>query len=127
MSMIDTSNIVRAIAAHAKWKYYLRQAIATGESEWTVATVQVDDQCEFGRWLGTLSPADRSGDHWNTVRRRHRAFHHAAARVLDLALARRRDEAEAAIEIGSPFAEASKQLTLAMMAWKKTVDEAGPA
>lgn len=39
--------------------------------------------------------------------------------MLDLALARRQEEAEAAIALGSPFAEASKQLTLAMMAWKK--------
>jgi len=120
--MIDTDPITRGIAAHAKWKYYLRQAIKNGESEWTVPVVKVDDQCEFGRWLRSIPPAERAGEHWKIVNARHRTFHREAADVLDLALARRQEEAEAAIAIGSPFAEASKQLTLAMMAWKKEAD-----
>jgi len=107
--MIDADNIVRAIAAHAKWKYYLRQAIKTGKSEWTVPTVRVDDQCEFGTWLRSVEPADRG----------HGEFHRAAADVLELALSGRRDEAEAAIAPDSRFADVSKKLTLAMMAWKE--------
>ncbi|MHC4970222.1 MAG: CZB domain-containing protein [Planctomycetota bacterium] len=119
--MIDTENIVRAIAAHAKWKYYLGQAIKTGKSEWTVPTVRVDDQCEFGIWLCSVEPADRVREHWKTVQARHADFHRAAAEVLELALAGRRDEAEAAIAPDSRFAEVSKKLTLAMMAWKDDV------
>jgi hypothetical protein len=118
-TMIDTENIVRGIAAHAKWKHYLRQAIATGESAWTVSGVRVDDQCEFGRWLRSIAPVDRRDGHWETVQTRHADFHREAARVLQLALARRQQEAEAAIGPGSPFAEASKRLTLAMTAWQK--------
>ena len=30
--MLDPKKIVYAIAAHAKWKFYLRQAIETGTS-----------------------------------------------------------------------------------------------
>jgi hypothetical protein len=117
--MTDAENIVRAIAAHAKWKYYLRQAIKTGKSEWTVPTVRVDDQCEFGTWLRSVEPADRVREHWKTVQARHGEFHLAAADVLELALSGRRDEAEAAIAPDSRFVEVSKKLTLAMMAWKK--------
>ncbi|MHC4141069.1 MAG: CZB domain-containing protein [Planctomycetota bacterium] len=121
--MTNADNIVRAIAAHAKWKYYLRQAIKTGKSEWTAPAVRVDDQCEFGIWLRSVAPADRLGKHWKTVQARHGGFHRAAADVLELALSGRPDEAEAAIAPGSRFAEVSKQLTLAMMAWK---DDAAP-
>ncbi|MHC5024382.1 MAG: CZB domain-containing protein [Planctomycetota bacterium] len=116
--MIDTGNIVGAIAAHAKWKYRLRQAIKTGESEWTVPAVRVDDQCEFGIWLRSIAPADRAGEHWEAVCAKHAEFHLAAAAVLELALSGRAEKAEAAIAPGSRFAEVSKQLTLAMMAWK---------
>ena len=117
--MVDVDAIVRGIAAHAKWKYYLRQAIDTGQSEWTVPVVRVDDRCEFGKWLHALPPADQTDEHWKTVKVRHGEFHRAAAEVLGLALSGRRGEAEAAIAPGSKFAEVSKQLTLAMMAWKK--------
>ena len=80
--MIDTQHIVRAVASHATWKYRLRQAIKTGTSEWTVSTVQVDDQCDFGRWLRSLPPTEQQRDHWKTVSARHREFHRAAADVL---------------------------------------------
>jgi hypothetical protein len=116
--MIEVDNITRGIAAHAKWKFYLRQAIETGRSEWTVAGVRVDDRCEFGTWLQALPPEQRLGEHWKTVSERHAEFHRAAADVLELALAGRRAEAETAIAQSSRFAEVSKQLTLAMMAWK---------
>ncbi len=42
--MQDPERIVHAIAAHAKWKFYLRQAIETGKSKWTVAEVWPDDR-----------------------------------------------------------------------------------
>jgi methyl-accepting chemotaxis protein len=115
--MIEPSNIVHAIAAHATWKHRLHEAIRTGKSAWTVPGVRVDDQCEFGTWLRSLPP-DEQTDHWRTVMRRHAAFHRAAADVLELALTGRSSEGEDAIAPGSSFAEASKELTLAMMAWK---------
>lgn len=119
--MVDTENIVRGIAAHAKWKYRLKQAITTGTSEWTVPTVRVDDRCEFGQWLRSIPSAEQHCDHWRTVKARHGEFHRAAADVLDMALAGRRDDAEAAIAPHSRFAEVSKKLTLAMMAWKNDI------
>ncbi|MCP3904318.1 MAG: hypothetical protein GY715_11865 [Planctomycetes bacterium] len=119
--MIDPQNIVRAIASHATWKYRLRQAIATGTSEWTVPGVRVDDQCDFGVWLRSLSKVEQLSEHWKTVQARHREFHRAAADVLELALAGRGSEATEAIAPHSHFADVSKNLTLAMMAWKEDV------
>jgi hypothetical protein len=117
--MGDPQKIVRAIAAHARWKYYLRQAIETGTSEWTVAEVRPDDRCEFGAWLRELPPEDRGSQNWGEVRRLHTEFHKAAAEVLSLALAGRREEAEAAIAQGSRFGKASTKLTITMTAWQK--------
>ena len=120
--MIDSGNIVRAIASHAKWKYRLGQAIKTGTSEWTVSTVRLDDQCEFGTWLRSIPSTEQHPEHRETVQTLHGEFHRAAADVLELALSGRRNEAEAAIAPNSRFAEASKRLTLAMMAWKADVE-----
>jgi sulfur transfer protein SufE len=119
---IDTQHIVRAIAAHAKWKYRLRQAITTGASDWTVPDVRVDDKCDFGCWLCSFPPEARADQHWKAVSARHAEFHRAAAHVLALALSGKIAEAEAAIAPKSTFAEVSKQLTLAMMAWRKHIE-----
>jgi methyl-accepting chemotaxis protein len=120
--MIDTEQIVRGIAAHAKWKYYLGQAIKTGTSQWAVPDARADDQCEFGTWLQSMSTVGETTENWRTVRARHTEFHRAAADVLELALAGRRQEAEAAIAPNSHFAQVSKNLTLAMMAWKDELE-----
>jgi hypothetical protein len=120
--MQDTERIVHAIAAHAKWKFYLRQAIETGKSKWTVAEVRPDDRCEFGTWLLALPPGDRHSQHFEEVRGLHAEFHKEAADVLKLALAGRREEAEAAIAPGSRFAKVSTRLTITMTAWRKAVE-----
>ena len=49
--MQELQPIDKAIAAHARWKSHLRQAIETGTSEWTVDRVRPDNVCEFGHWL----------------------------------------------------------------------------
>ena len=120
--MQDTERIVHAIAAHAKWKFYLRQAIETGKSKWTFAEVRPDDRCEFGKWLQALPPGDRNSQHFEEVRRLHAEFQKEAADVLKLALAGRREDAEAAIAQGSRFAKASTRLTITMTAWRKAVE-----
>ena len=119
--MQDPERIVHAIAAHAKWKFYLRRAIETGTSEWTVAEVRPDNRCEFGKWLQGLPPQDRDAQNWEEVSRLHAEFHKEAAEVLKLALAGRREEAEAAIAQGSRFAKVSTKLTITMTAWQKAL------
>lgn len=122
--MVEPQQIVHAIASHAKWKFYLRQAIETATSEWTVAGVRQDDQCEFGKWLRSLPSSGQASEHWQEVRRLHTEFHEEASAVLKLALARRRQEAEAAIAPGGRFASVSSRLTIAMTAWQRAVEAA---
>jgi hypothetical protein len=124
--MLAPERIVHAIAAHAKWKFYLRQAIEAGTSEWTVAEVRPDNGCEFGAWLLALPPDDRDSKYREEVRRLHAEFHKEAADVLKLALAGRRQEAEAAIAQGSGFAKVSTKLTITMTAWRKALEAESP-
>ena len=119
--MPDPDKIVSAIAAHAKWKYYLRQAIETGTSEWTEAEVRPDDRCEFGKWLRALPAEDRGSQSWGDVSRLHAEFHKEAAEVLKLALAGRQLEAEAAIAVGGRFAKVTTKLTITMTAWRNAL------
>lgn len=108
-----------AIAAHAKWKYRLMDAIDTGKSEWRVADVRPDSACDFGKWLAALPLSDRLSEHCKRVRALHEQFHGLAADVLELALAGRKVEAGAAIALRSRFASLSSDLTMAVLAWQQ--------
>ena len=108
-----------AIAAHARWKYRLMEAIETGRSSWHVGDVRADHACDFGKWLLTLPLSHRLSRHCKEVKRLHAEFHGLAADVLELALAGRKDEAAAAIALGSRFATVSSSLTMAVIAWQE--------
>jgi hypothetical protein len=112
-----------AIAAHAKWKYRLMEAIDTGKSQWRVEDVRTDNACDFGKWLVGLPLSERLSEHAKKVRTLHAEFHVLAAEVLELALAGRKAEATAAMALRSRFAAGSSNLTMAVTAWK----EAAPA
>lgn len=116
--MTLTEALDRAIAAHAKWKYRLMEAIDTGKSEWRVSDVRTDSSCEFGKWLVALPLSARLSEHSKKVRALHTEFHGLAADVLELALAGRKSEATAAMALRSRFAEVSSSLTMAVLAWK---------
>ena len=116
--MVDTSQIDRGILAHAKWKNRLFDAVNTGKSESTVQDTRSDNQCEFGKWLASLPPSEKSSEHFQKVTALHAEFHQAASEVLELALSARKEEAEAAIAVGSRFPLISSNLTMAMSAWK---------
>ena len=57
---LDTQ-ITKAIAAHAKWKRRLRDAIETGTSDIDTSTAGRDNVCEFGKWLHGDVPASQKG------------------------------------------------------------------
>jgi len=120
--MLELHPIDKAIAAHARWKSHLREAIETGKSEFTIDRVRPDNVCEFGRWLLERPLDQRLGEQFKTVRDLHARFHVEASQVLEMALAGRRDEARAAMAVGSPFASVSAKLTASMSAWKRVLE-----
>ncbi len=117
--MIDPASLDHAIAAHAKWKFRLREAIKTGKSEWTVETVGPDDRCEFGQWLNALLLSDRMSKDWRDAKTLHAQFHRAAADVLKSALAGHKAEADASMAPGGEFADVSTRLVRSLIDWKK--------
>ena len=121
--MIDAGDIDRGIASHARWKYRLFDAVKTGESEWTVEQIRSHTDCQFGHWLATLTPDERRSEQCTTVVALHQEFHQAAAEVLNLALQKQTEAAQAAIELNSPFSLVSANLTAAMTAWKESLSK----
>ena len=119
--MVDTTALDAAIAKHAQWKHYLRQAVKTGQSEWTVASIAHDNECEFGQWLAMLPPSDKRGEYWSEVQQLHTRLHAAAAEVLALALEGRASEATERLAIGSDFTKISSELVVAISGWKKSI------
>jgi hypothetical protein len=113
--MNETEHINNAIAAHGRWKARLRQAIETGKSEWKADSVRSDSLCDFGKWLHTCSSAEKATERWTKIRDLHSEFHKEAARILALAVAGRKSDAEGAIALGSHFSTTSADLTLARM------------
>ena len=119
--MIDPASLDHAIAAHAKWKFRLREAIKTGQSEWTVDTVRPDDLCEFGHWLDALPLSARMSNDWREAKALHAQFHGAAAEVLRSALAGHKAEADAAMAPGGAYADVSTKLVRVLTDWKKRI------
>jgi methyl-accepting chemotaxis protein len=113
-----SDSIVKAIAAHGLWKTRLKEAIETGTSMFRVDMTKVDNMCDFGKWLYSLPPNERTSERWEKVRQLHAAFHVEAARVLDLALKGKKSEAEAALEPGNPYSATSAALVTELQAWK---------
>lgn len=120
--MSSKEAITAGIAAHGMWKQRLIDAINTGKSAWTPATVQLDNQCEFGKWLHSCPPSQRSPAHYAKIKELHALFHQEAAKVLELALKGKKSAAETAISATSKYREYSAALTREMMAWKSEAE-----
>jgi hypothetical protein len=118
--MVHSEEIDQAIAAHGYWKAYLLNAIKTGQIDIPVEMVRSDNQCIFGRWLATC-PLEDISHHFIAVKERHEEFHKTAARVVELVLAGKKDDAEKMMSPDGEYARISTELTLAMMAWKKSL------
>lgn len=109
------------IAAHGMWKARLRQVLASGKSDASPQTIRRDDQCDFGRWLHGASLAERRAPEYQMIKALHARFHVAAAKVVELAVAGRRADAESSMAMGGEFFAASTELTTAMKGWKRAL------
>jgi hypothetical protein len=116
MSLQD--QIKSATGAHGLWKARLKSAIEKGSSEFSPGTVRLENQCEFGKWLHSVSdPGIKTSAGYHKCLDLHRQFHEAAAKVLNLALTGQKDAARQAMGLTSDFAKVSGTLTMAMNDW----------
>ncbi len=123
-----TKDLRDALAAHAKWKTNLRNAVDQGTSEFSVATVARDDHCAFGKWLYGPAAAELSGSaRYTACKQAHAQFHTCAAEVLGLAVAGQRDEAEAKLSVTGEFSRRSAAVSSEILAWLKEQNSAAAA
>jgi hypothetical protein len=110
-----TDQVQAAVLAHGEWKSRLRQAIATGHSDFRVEVVQQDNACAFGKWLYDEGHRSfPSSSDYEDVRRLHAEFHKEGSRVLALAVSGKAEDASKAMGMGLPFSRISAQLVTAL-------------
>lgn len=109
--------VTAAISAHTAWNANLSAAVSSGQGGLQGHDVARDDLCAFGRWL-MGDPSLREAPLYAEVLALHARFHLEAARVLDIALEGRTQEAAAAMERGSAYDDASSALLTALAAWR---------
>jgi hypothetical protein len=98
-------------------------AASTGKFDVTPTAVKADNQCEFGKWLyGTqMSASEKQSPHYAPVKQLHAQFHQEAAKVVELATAGKKIEAEKAIAIGSSYTKVSTSLTSEIVKWRESL------
>lgn len=112
---VDPNVVMKAIAAHGQWKQRLRDAAATGKSEWKPEIVRTDNACDLGKWIyGEARTAMPGHPAVEEVRKLHADFHREASTILDLALKGKKAEAEAAMALGSNYSKVSTALVNAL-------------
>lgn len=110
------NRINAAIGAHGKWKFRLRQEVARGTAGALVQEAGDHQNCAFGTWLRSLTPAQKSEPEAVEAARLHQQFHRCASQVATECGKGNSEKASAMID--GEFSEASKTLTGAMTRWK---------
>ena len=108
-----------AIAKHAEWKVKFRTAITKKESM-DAETIARDNCCELGKWLhgGAQNEYARLSSLSNCIAK-HAAFHVEAGKVARTINTQKFSQAEAMIGAGTPYAQASNEVGVAIIGLKK--------
>jgi len=104
-----------AIQKHAQWKFRFREALLKNESM-DANVIAKDNQCDVGKWLHSEAKslyAQRPA--YAECLARHAAFHAEAGKIATTINAHHKDEAERMLANGSPFSEASKAVSVALI------------
>jgi hypothetical protein len=115
--------IEQAIGTHSLFKLRLKNAITSGRPEDSLVALGSHEDCPFGKWMTSagIAPATRASTQFATVQQLHIAFHAAVAKVADMAVSGKANEAKAAIEKDGEFGIAATELLNAMQEWKAGV------
>ena len=108
---LEQFNFDQAIDAHRQWKVKLRQAIAHRDTL-DAETIGRDDCCQLGQWLHGAGER-RFGRQalFGDLVDSHAEFHRAAGNVAKTINRGDYRQAESLIESGTPFAQASSDVT----------------
>lgn len=103
-----------AIVAHTRWKVRLLQFIQGNGDPLVAADVARDNLCALGKWLYGEGTQYASYATYDEVNKAHAAFHLRAAEVVRRVEGGDRKGAEGMLQSGSPYAEASDAVVLAL-------------
>ncbi|MFO1349928.1 MAG: CZB domain-containing protein [Gammaproteobacteria bacterium] len=117
-------NFRTAIEAHQKWKARLQAVIDENSSEsLSVEVISRDDQCALGKWIhGVGGQRFGHGDLFQKLRKNHAFFHVCAGRVLQLAQAGKKSDAQAILMSGD-YARVSQDVVMDLAHMYKQVSE----
>ncbi|HXD39760.1 MAG TPA: CZB domain-containing protein [Ramlibacter sp.] len=108
-------NLENAIAAHAEWKSRLRIAIRKQE-KLDADEIALDDQCPLGKWLHGEGKGQYGRlAYFSNCVTKHAQFHKSAAHVARTINAGKYGEAQTMLGLGSPYAEASTAVAVAII------------
>ncbi len=100
----------KAIAAHAAWKFKIKQLIS-GDAQIDAATARLHDQCDFGKWLASSGTRAELGADFEAINTAHKQFHNAAADVVETHNRGQRDKAAEKLSMTGAFSVAGANLT----------------
>lgn len=125
--MSASKEIEQAIGTHGLFKLRLKNAIASGRLEGSVAALGSHINCPFGKWMESpaIAPGVRASTHFGAVELLHAKFHLAAAKVASLAADGYTDAATSSLEREGEFGQASAELLAAMQEWKANIGQIG--
>lgn len=111
-------NIMKAVAAHTKWKTRLHSGITEGHLDTASTQISRDDQCEFGQWLHSadLDEEIKAGKPYKVIRRLHAEFHGCAGKIAHRVEEGRIEEARSLLE--EDYRETSRKLMMALTLWR---------
>lgn len=110
-----------AIQKHAEWKYKFRKAMTTPEPL-DVATISKDNCCEIGKWLhGEAKTKHGHLASFSKCLSAHEGFHLEAGRIAAMINSQNMDEADQMLAAGTPYAEASKKVGIAIIELKNDI------
>lgn len=114
----DSLTLENALDAHSKWTEWLKAIASSGEPI-DVETIQRDDCCELGKWL--RSPGGMVYSHSPRFTRlvsTHKEFHAVAGAIAHEISVSAYKVAESMLQAGTPFANASEEVAMAIMELK---------
>ncbi|MFZ1082842.1 MAG: CZB domain-containing protein [Candidatus Kryptoniota bacterium] len=116
--MIAKEAIDEAVRDHSEWKKRLREAITIGRSEFKIWVVKQDNECQFGKWLHSLSEEEMKSEDFQKVKTLHAEFHKVAGKVLEFALTGGKDAASKMMRQSGTYGDITGRFVLALNDWK---------
>lgn len=109
----------QAIGKHTEWKAKFRLAISKKEPM-DAKTISKDDCCDLGKWLhGEAKAKLATFASYSECMNKHAEFHVEAGKLARAINAKQYAKAEAMLGTGTPYAEVSSAVVVAIMRLKK--------